>query len=94
MIALGQDMADGLAIGIDGGRGRVSQSLDRLAGGMALTRPSFDSAAAASGAAGGGSRATFHIYDRDDVLLGTMEGVADGRIHGAAQLSGEMARAM
>jgi hypothetical protein len=45
-------------------------------------------------AGAGGGRHVLHVYDRDNVLLGTMEAVADGRIHGTNQLAGETARAM
>jgi hypothetical protein len=39
-------------------------------------------------------RTTLNVYDRDNVLIGTMEAVADGRIRGHNQLAGETARAM
>jgi hypothetical protein len=32
-------------------------------------------------ASSGADRSTLHVYDRDNVLIGTMEAVADGRVH-------------
>jgi hypothetical protein len=72
------------------GEGRESEAVVPLSKLSAM----LDRERAVGAAAGGTGRSTINIFDRDNVLIGTMEGVADDRIHGAAQLSGEMARAM
>jgi TP901 family phage tail tape measure protein len=72
------------------GEGRESEAV------VPLSKLSMmlDRERAAGAAAGGAGRQVLHVYDRDNVLLGTMEAVADGRINGHAQLAGQTARAM
>jgi hypothetical protein len=56
----------------------ISAAMDRLSAGIAVRGPG--ALAVAAGGTGGG-RSTLHVYDRDNVLIGTMEAVADGRVH-------------
>ena len=107
MAALGRDLGDGLIVGMAGKRLQASRAARDLAlsaiGGAttgASSRVAFDSYVdaatgvqqrAAQSAAGG--RATFHIYDSDGVLLGTMHGIARDAVDDADMMSAQIARA-
>lgn len=91
MATIGEQIGAGLAQGIEDSAGLVGRAADDLFAIPAIPSPRVAGAvrpatglAGASSTSSAGGAAVFNLYDADDVLIGTMSGVATGTVSAAA----------